>query len=91
MAPARARPSWRSPWRTTDTSTCAVEQLVAAGARSPERTSCAAELHEWVTRELPRVTRPLKHGGNHRYLFPLTPQVRRHMYGPWLPYPKISP
>ena len=69
----------------------AVEQLVAAGATPPEHTDVAADLHAWLLRELPRVTRALKHGGNHRYLFPLTPQVRRHMYGPWLPYPKISP
>jgi hypothetical protein len=68
----------------------AVEQLVAAGAAPPEHTREAADLHAWVTRELPRVTRPLKHGGNHRYLFPLTPQVRRCLYGPWLPYPKVN-
>jgi hypothetical protein len=68
----------------------AVEQLVAAGARSPERTSVAADLHAWLKLELPRVTRTLKHGGNHKYLFPLNQQVRRHLYGPWLPYPKVG-
>lgn len=68
----------------------AVEQLVAAGARSPDRTDLAADLHEWLKLELPRVTRPLKHDGNHRYLFPLTPACRRHLYGPWLPYPKVN-
>ncbi len=67
----------------------AVEQLVAAGARSPERTG-AADLHAWLKLELPRVTRPLQHGGNHKYLFPLTPACRRHLYGPWLPYPKVN-
>ena len=69
----------------------AVEQLVAAGARSPEHTGLAADLHAWLKVELPRVTRPLKHGGNLRYLLPLTPSCRRHLYGPWLPYPKINP
>jgi hypothetical protein len=69
----------------------AVEQLVAAGARAPERSGLAADLHAWLKLELPRVTRPLKHGGNLKYLFPLTPSCRRHMYGPWLPYPKLNP
>lgn len=68
----------------------AVEQLVAAGARAPDRTNCAADLHAWLKLELPRVTRPLKHTGNHRYLFALTPQLRRHLPAS-LPYPKITP
>jgi len=69
----------------------AVEQLVAAGARAPERSGLAADLHAWLKLELPRVTRPLKHGGNLKYLFPLTPSCRRRLYGPWLPYPKLNP
>jgi len=64
---------------------------VAAGAASPDQTSCAADLHAWLRRELPRVTRPLKHGGNYRYLFPLEPFVRRRLAKmPTLPYPKIT-
>lgn len=66
----------------------AVEQLVAAGAEPPEQAD-AASLAAWLKSALDKVTRKLKHGGNHRYLFPLTPQVRRHIYGPFLPYPKL--
>lgn len=66
----------------------AVEQLVAVGAAPPERTSSAADLHEWLLRELPLVTRCLVHPGNLRYLFGLTPAVKRRLPES-LPYPKI--
>ena len=67
----------------------AVEQLVAAGAAAPEHTDVAADLAAWLRRELPRVTRPLKHTGNYRYLFGLTEAVRRELPAS-LPYPKID-
>jgi len=39
--------------------------------------------------ELPKVTRPLKHGGNLRYLFGLTSAVKRRLPRS-LPYPKVN-
>jgi hypothetical protein len=66
----------------------AVDELVAAGAIPPTSTRTAADLAAWMRVELPRITRKLKHGGNLRYLFGLTPAVRRHL-PPSLPYPKI--
>ena len=67
----------------------AVDMLVAVGATPPASTGTAHDLHAWLLRELPRVTRKLKHGGNLRYLIGLTPQVRRHLPA-GLPYPKIA-
>jgi hypothetical protein len=64
----------------------AVEQLVSHGARPPQS---GADLAEWLRRELPAVTRPLRHGGNHRYLFPLDRAARRAAPD-GLPYPKFS-
>lgn len=66
----------------------AVEQLVAVGAAPPEQTGCASDLHAWLLRELPGVTRTLKHGGNYRYLFGLTDQVKR-LLPRSMPYPKV--
>lgn len=69
----------------------AVEQLVVAGAAPPASTATAYDLHMWLRQELPRVTRPLKHAGNYRYLFPLEPFVRRRLAKlPVLPYPKVA-
>lgn len=67
----------------------AVDQLVAAGATPPARTGSAAELHEWLLIELPRITRALKHPGNYRYLFALTSAVRKRLPKS-LPYPKFT-
>lgn len=67
----------------------AVEQLIAAGAAPPERTELAADLHDWLLQELPKVTRTLKHGGNLRYLFGLTQAVRQRL-PPSMPYPKLQ-
>lgn len=66
----------------------AVDVLVEAGAAAPERTGTAADLHAWLRAELPRVTRPLKHTGNFRYLFGLTSAVRKRL-PKGLPYPKF--
>lgn len=68
----------------------AVDELVAIGAAPPESTGTAADLHAWLLRELPRVTRALKHGGNFRYTFGLTPAVRKRLPRS-LPYPKVCP
>lgn len=65
----------------------AVEQLVAAGAAEPVDMTPSG-LRAWLGGEVARVTRPLRHHGNHRYLFGLTPAVRRRL-PPSLPYPKV--
>ncbi|MBL8605190.1 MAG: hypothetical protein JNK72_24885 [Myxococcales bacterium] len=66
----------------------AVDALVARGAEPPT----TDDLRAWLQRALPTVTRKLRHGGNHRYVFGLTPSDRK-----WLarevtaaPYPKIN-
>lgn len=64
----------------------AVEQLVEHGARPPGRN---ADLAAWLRRELPRVTRALRHGGNHRYLFALD-RAAKKVAPEGLPYPKFS-
>jgi hypothetical protein len=45
----------------------------------------AAWLRTWV----PRLTRPLRHDGNHRYAFGLDRRLRKHL-GESLPYPKFD-
>lgn len=65
-----------------------VEQLVAAGAAEPESTTVDG-LRAWLAAELPRITRAMRHRGNHRYLFGLTASVRRRLPSS-LPYPKIG-
>ena len=67
----------------------AVDLLVVAGARPPADTT-AAGLRRWLSLEVRRCTRALRHGGNHRYLFGLTPACRRRL-PPSLPYPKLAP
>lgn len=67
----------------------AVDQLVAAGAEPPQDTETAQALHTWLTTQLPRVTRPLSHAGCLRYLFGLTPQVKR-LLPRSQPYPKLD-
>ena len=52
----------------------AVEQLVAAGAEEP----CdSTDLAAWLRLELTRVTRRLRHPGNHKYAWGLSRKVRR--------------
>lgn len=43
----------------------------------------------WLRRWVPRLTRPLRHSGNHRYAFALDRRLRKHM-GESLPYPKFD-
>jgi hypothetical protein len=68
----------------------AVAQLVAAGAVPPPSTAPDA-LRAWADRWIPRVTAPMRHPGNHRYLFGLdrrvlTDRARREAR----PYPKLD-
>lgn len=48
----------------------------------------------WVEHWVPRLTRPLRHGGNHRYLFPLergrAGRALRRCLPAGLPYPKFG-
>jgi hypothetical protein len=62
-----------------------VDELVALGARplGPRADSTA-----WLRRWLPRLTRTMRHRGNHRYVFPLTRAVRRGLPA-GQPYPKV--
>lgn len=59
--------------------------LEDAGASSPDD-----DLAVWLKYWLPRVTRPLRHPGNHRYAWPLQ-RVTRKLLPQNLPYPKIAP
>ena len=68
----------------------AVAQLVAAGAEPPASTAPGA-LRAWADRWIPCVTAPMRHPGNHRYLFGLdrrvlTARARRAAR----PYPKLD-
>lgn len=67
----------------------AVEQLVSAGAREPlddDRDT----LRAWLRAELPRVTRPMRHRGNHRYAWTLDPELRGAVVST-ADYPKLDP
>lgn len=66
----------------------AVDQLVEAGAAPPPATTVEA-LRAWLVGEVGRVTRPLRHHGNYKYLFGLTPACRRRLPAS-LPYPKFA-
>lgn len=50
-----------------------VDDLVEAGATPPTDTGTAAALAAWLAVELPRITRHVKHPGNHKYAFPIAP------------------
>jgi hypothetical protein len=62
----------------------AAELLVAAGASSP-----GTDLRAWLARELPKVTRTVRHPGNHRYVWALDRRLRRHL-PETQPYPKLG-
>lgn len=72
----------------------AVDQLVEHGAAPPERTGDAVDLAAWLGGALKVVTRTLKHTGNLRYLFGLTPTMKRLVASskthPPQPYPKLQ-
>lgn len=65
-----------------------VAQLVEAGAVEPADLSVEG-LRAWLGVEVRRITKPVRHPGNHRYLFGLTPACKRHLPAS-LPYPKIG-
>jgi hypothetical protein len=57
--------------------------LEAAGAAP-----LAGDPHAWLAEWLPRVTRPFRHPGNHRYAW-ILPKRHRDALGEGLPYPKL--
>lgn len=59
-----------------------VELLQRYGAPAP-----AGDLRAWLDTWRARLTRPLRHPGNHRYVWALDRRLRRHLPDP-LPYPK---
>jgi hypothetical protein len=61
----------------------AVEQLIKFGADEP-----GDNLRTWLTASLGRVTRPLRHRGNHKYIWTLDRRLRRHLPESE-PYPKL--
>ena len=65
-----------------------VETLVAAGATAPTDTSAEA-LRAWVGGALAQVTRKVRHPGNLKYAFGLTPGARLDLPAS-LPYPRIA-
>lgn len=63
-------------------------QLEAAGA-TPLADPDAGDARAWLATWLPRVTRPFRHPGNHRYAWRID---RRMRWAPErLPYPKLTP
>lgn len=62
----------------------AVEQLVAFGAPRPAESD---DLRAWLTTWRELLTRPLRHPGNHKYVWALAKRDRRHLPA-GLPYPK---
>jgi hypothetical protein len=53
-------------------------------------TPLAGDPRAWLAQWLPRITRSLRHPGNHKYAWPLSRIARRKM-PPSLPYPKLNP
>jgi len=64
----------------------AVAQLVRAGAR-PLRDD--EDPRRWLTRELARVSRPLRHPGNHKYAWTMHKRDARHLRELARAYPKV--
>ncbi len=62
----------------------AAQQLIAAGADEP-----SADLREWALHWIDRLTRLLRHGGNHKYAWGLHHTIRRSLPSS-RPYPKWS-
>ncbi len=62
----------------------AIAQLLAAGAREPG----GEDPRAWLRRELPRVTRPLRHRGNHKYAIAIDRRLRKALPTA-KPYPKL--
>lgn len=66
--------------------TSAVEQLQAHGAAAFD----AGDPAGWLQRWLPRLTRPLRHPGNHKYAWLLNRRMRREVRLVSMPYPKVA-
>lgn len=66
-----------------------IAQLVRFGAEAPR---AGEDVLAWLRTWRDQLTRPLRHRGNHRYLWVLDPRRRRELvpYGPMLAYPKVS-
>jgi hypothetical protein len=64
----------------------AIEQLVTAGAPAPVLSD---DLRPWLGRALAAVTRTIRHGGNHKYVWALDRRARRGLPAS-LPYPKFA-
>lgn len=62
----------------------AARELIAAGANPVD-----GDRREWLAREMPRITRPLRHEGNHKYAWAIDKKSRRAL-PPSLPYPKAA-
>jgi hypothetical protein len=65
----------------------AVDQLRRYGANDLAAAEDRACRDAWLTTWLTRLTRPLRHPGNHRYAWSIDRRCRRHLM-PALPYPK---
>lgn len=71
-----------------------VDLLTRAGATQPNPAWFTHDTHrierlEWLKLALQSVTRSIRHTGNHKYLFGLTKQVKRHLPSS-LPYPRFT-
>lgn len=62
-----------------------VDILVKHGAAEPTTDS----LVEWLAVWIPKLTRPMRHHGNHKYAWALNKRDRRHLPAS-LPYPKFT-
>ena len=69
----------------------AVAQLERFGAESLPTDADEDEVLAWLRAWRGKLTRPLRHRGNHRYIWTLDKRRRRELepYGPRLAYPKI--
>lgn len=68
----------------------AADQLVRHGAPTPTPTP-GGDLGPWLVAALAAVTRKRRHGGCHKYIFPLCRAARRALPARRPPYPRFSP
>jgi len=69
----------------------AAARLVAFGADELDAGADEAARRAWLETWLARLTRPLRHPGNHRYAWVLQRRHRRVLAAPAAPYPKPQP
>lgn len=72
--------------RTGERGCAYAARILVEGGAEP----LAGDSREWLRRELPRVTRAVRHPGNHRYVWALDKRLRRHLPAS-SPYPKLGP